>query len=579
MALLYRAIWADDNPSVCDFAFEYFCSWVAEKSGAPVDVPRTGSVAWVSVPGRRSRDDLPTDMTVRVERAGSPDLRDDVLRARFIESRPDGTRWETTLRSWMGPRAGRGSQQPINDDAVNESSWIWVDVDAVGPIPLDTFAVGAPRLVVSLLDAGSRPRAGVVPLSASPRTITGATAGEALVVDEISHVDRTVPVVVFCDDAVASYATSGQRHDLRAIVERTAAQLAGIASVATLDPLALAELREVLGDDHAVWNGAFRMYLPDLDPAVVRDGWRHRYVRPERFAKARDLAAKIAARALAPASATRRPPDTWGPARAVLDQVRRQESDTGELLDYASGEIDRLNRELNDERAANDERALALVIDWEEALEDAARQEALAEQLGREVAHLRERLASVGLADDSWQVGPSGEPPVRAMNPSEAAALAQLHLSDRLVLPQEALRDLDILDATTTAAAWGQTSWRGLQALHAYARDIADGKNPGSFWTWCQHSGNSLAWPATEKKLAMTESQSVQNIESLRRCRVLPVAREVDATGRVFMPAHLKIATGGGNLAPRIYFHVDPANAKVHVGFFGPHKHMPNTKT
>ncbi|MGO4202763.1 hypothetical protein AB4Z09_13625 [Rhodococcus sp. TAF43] len=34
-----------------------------------------------------------------------------------------------------------------------------------------------------------------------------------------------------------------------------------------------------------------------------------------------------------------------------------------------------------------------------------------------------------------------------------------------------------------------------------------------------------------------------------------------------------------GNLAPRIYFYVDNIATKVHFWFFGPHKHMPNTKT
>ena len=63
--------------------------------------------------------------------------------------------------------------------------------------------------------------------------------------------------------------------------------------------------------------------------------------------------------------------------------------------------------------------------------------------------------------------------------------------------------------------------------------------------------------------------------------RVLPVSTEVDLAGRVSMLAHLKIAEGGGNLAPRLYFYDDTAGAtkKVHIGFVGPHYLMPNTKS
>lgn len=47
------------------------------------------------------------------------------------------------------------------------------------------------------------------------------------------------------------------------------------------------------------------------------------------------------------------------------------------------------------------------------------------------------------------------------------------------------------------------------------------------------------------------------------------------------MLSHLKIAEGGGDLAPRIYFYDDTGGptGKVHVGFVGPHYLMPNTKS
>ena len=89
-----------------------------------------------------------------------------------------------------------------------------------------------------------------------------------------------------------------------------------------------------------------------------------------------------------------------------------------------------------------------------------------------------------------------------------------------------------------------------------------------------------MGWPSTQKKLAMNESETVRNNPELRSKRMLPVAKEVDATGTALMLSHLKVAEGGGNLAPRIYFYDDTAGAtgKVHVGFVGPHYLMPNTR-
>ena len=123
----------------------------------------------------------------------------------------------------------------------------------------------------------------------------------------------------------------------------------------------------------------------------------------------------------------------------------------------------------------------------------------------------------------------------------------------------------------------GDTSWRGLRALAAYAQDRVNGWNKGGFWEWCAEGG-PLSWPATSKKLSMTESETVQNNPKLRETRIFKVAAELDPSGQILMLAHLKIAEVGGNLAPRIYFHDDTggATSQVHVGFVGPHYLVPN---
>ena len=79
----------------------------------------------------------------------------------------------------------------------------------------------------------------------------------------------------------------------------------------------------------------------------------------------------------------------------------------------------------------------------------------------------------------------------------------------------------------------------------------------------------------------MTESDLVQNSSRFSSKRMLPISTEVDESGSILMLSHLKIAEGGGNLAPRVYFHDDIGGAtkKVHVGFVGPHYLMPNSKS
>jgi hypothetical protein len=157
---------------------------------------------------------------------------------------------------------------------------------------------------------------------------------------------------------------------------------------------------------------------------------------------------------------------------------------------------------------------------------------------------------------------------------SEAFASAKRHLGN-LVIPESAAVSLAELDSANEGPAWGRSAWRAFRALHAYVDEAADF---AGFWDWCQRSGRSEAWPATEKKLAMSESETVMNSRELREKRRFEIDSRVDSSGRVVMSAHIKVSEGGGQQAPRIYFYDDTKGptGKVHVGFFGPHRYVPN---
>lgn len=573
MSLLYRAIWCDDRVDLVGAARDAFAAWVRGKSKDQLDVPAEGSTSGVFLQWGRDADgnlgEQQTQASVSVqhalEEAGS-----EALRSTLIEVRSDGTRWDTTLRSWSGFGDDRG--------------WLWVDVQAVGPMGLERLAVGAPGVVTELLRTGVHPRRGEMVISSQPTWYFGTDQGETLA-EVVSGLERDLPIVVFAASPQKEAELLPTQFRLEDIVRRAAARVGGIAAVVVVDQDAAVALEDALGVSHGVRDGAFRMYMPNLDPAITRDGWRHRTIIAERYMRFRDTAATTISRTLAPDSALRRPPQSFDAARDLLEARRRAGQSDADMLAIADEEISDLREQiksLREDAVALGDEYITTVADWEEALEENAEAVRLAQELQRHLDHVLRQIELSGGYDSFWEAGaPESNVPSEASNPSDAAAKAQRYLADRLIVPDEALRSLDELDNTVTAPAWGQTSWQAFRALHAYACAIADshGPNAGSFWTWCENSRHPLAWRATDKKLSMTESETVENNTTLRRHRILPVSHDVDPGGTIYMPANIKIATGGGNLAPRIYFHVDAANARVHVGFFGPHKFMPNTRT
>ena len=151
---------------------------------------------------------------------------------------------------------------------------------------------------------------------------------------------------------------------------------------------------------------------------------------------------------------------------------------------------------------------------------------------------------------------------------------------DRVEIPDAALREIDSLDADEKAADWARELWKGLSALNAYATESAHFQ--GGFWEWCEHSNSEHnLWPVTPKKLAMRESETVKNDGKLWRMRRFLISRKAAPTGYQHMEAHLKIAEGGGQHIPRLYFYDDTKGKtkQVHVGFIGPHRLVPNTNS
>ncbi|MFF0495449.1 hypothetical protein ACFYU5_03500 [Nocardia aobensis] len=565
MSLVYRALWRDDRPDLCPRSLEDLRRWIESKFGDQIQVLNSGAAeARVHAHG----DEILVD--ILVEPAVAEDNSLSVLRAGVAEMRADGSRWQTTLRVWQGPGTEEGH--------------VWVDVSVVGDdINLQTLAPAAPRLVRSMLSAAVNPRLGPLPLWPTVMPFSGETGGERLA-ELVSHFDRTVPVVVFARDDARFKHFGRPGYTFDSLVSRVADKVAGVANVAVVDKPGATAFTNALGDSHGVWDGAFRVYLANLDPAAPDDAWRHRYVTADRYMGRSSTAADLVARMLSTISPTRRPPDSFKFAKRLLDETRTGKKDFDEFISYVDSEIARQAKDIIDLRQRVSEleaERLGFEDDQSTLLDelDLATHREL--ELHRRCQHYEALLHSAGIQDDSLP-HTLAQPviPLDAANPTRAVEQARKYLSDRLVIPDEALVDLDKLDFSVNSGSWGRTAWRGLRALHAYACALATDESTSSFWNWCKDSGHPLVWPASKKRMAMSESETVRSgKKKLRPQRVLPVSTEVDRTGRIFMEAHLKVAEGGGNLAPRIYFHVDTALAKVHVGYFGPHYNMKNTKS
>lgn len=411
------------------------------------------------------------------------------------------------------------------------------------------ISVGRPRVVRKLLQAANKPMLGHTTVLHGVYRIDADEIPmlRQLLADE----GRTLPFVV------CSARSEESGHDLLTHARKIANRIEGIAVVVTLDSQAVTRFRDELGD-LAIWGGGIRIYSPTpvLDPS---DGWRHRYYLGEQIAAETGKAIDRIVYAVSQASARRRVPEVF---RVFTDQ-----SPAGpEYVRVSELESERENWEFE-------------LIEAQDARSEA---EKLLAQANGHLERLKAELLQRGMVDLLWatQVDHKNSIPDSVQDMEEAVLAARSYLSEWLSVPEGVEQDLEDLDAAVNANSWGNTTWLGLRALAGYADDRHLGWSSGGFWEWCLE-GRFPTWPASPKKLAMTESETVQNNKKLASARVFPVDRKVDPSGKVMMLSHLKIAEGGGSLAPRVYFYddTDGKTRKVHVGFIGPHSLLPNKST
>lgn len=548
MTLVYRAVWTDQTVDPIELLDRQLAAWAAATGLPPESVADRGT--W-------------SDGVHEVEVRRGWSETGAILRATLIEHQPGGCATTTVT----------ATSAPGHDDG--DRATYWVDLDVENEAVHDE----APGIVRLLLDASTsavvgRIRVGTTPTIPHPGRVT------ALIRDILDR-GRHVPVLVLTSDEELP----PDRNVARATA--TATVLAGVVGVWLLSPPSLEGFNDGLPLDLRLADGGARIYLPDLDLDDPLDADRHRWVPATLMDEPLSGAGTLLRRRLLGSSLDADPPAAWerlrhlvarpgevgspGPGDSAGDTrlaLAIHMKELAELLVLSETERDRDQDAHAREAAVLRTRLAQLKRDH---LDDMIQLEGLTRELGEARTALRTLVARQQRGGALPATVPD-DSPQRAAHVAERARRELSNLS----IPDGALRDLHRLDDSEKRTVWAGGAWQALRALDEYAKAVAGGFGGGGFFQWCKRTGE---WSTA--KVSMTESETVMSNERLSACRLLPVDPAVEPTGYLVMEAHLKIQLGGGPNIPRVYFHDDTKGptAKVHIGFYGPHDLMPNTRT
>ncbi|MEV0795480.1 hypothetical protein [Kribbella sp. NPDC050459] len=243
---------------------------------------------------------------------------------------------------------------------------------------------------------------------------------------------------------------------------------------------------------------------------------------------------------------------------ADLQQARAERELLDQLLDAAQKELDQTSHEVRMLRAELED----LQLEATESVEAADQ----AERRSRWLARCLHDAGHPGVGTDDTL-------------PTAPPSLAEV-----LVLAREKLHYLHIGSTDTNAAEldlhgnaqlYAIKAWSALIALNAYACARAEGRFASSFYAWCQQT--PAGEPAiSANAVALVESETVESNPVLHGARVFAVPKQVDPSGRIFMPAHIKVVKRGAP-CPRLHFHDDSGGTgKVYVGYLG--EHLPTAR-
>ncbi|HEX6471960.1 MAG TPA: hypothetical protein VF069_22895, partial [Streptosporangiaceae bacterium] len=421
-------------------------------------------------------------------------------------------------------------------------TWFWLDVEFMrkdSDVEDPGQRAAVPYIVRQLLDAVEAYDSSME-LRAAPRLVRPVDVDR--LIDVLCDPDRRLPAIV------ASAHSRIEFEEWRQTIELVTKHVVGLAGIYILDPLATRALKAAIGDTHAVWGGAVRTYLPEVDPAVAADARRHRImsaarieVNPGRASRVlAGLPRELAADARLPGALVRLP-------RSGFGQLLRQEREGDEARPVA--ELDRLRGDLEaagqllDEAERVEARDRERLAELQDGLLDSTAELELAiDRIADLEAHnryLRTRLEDAGQA--------SAVPAAKALHVELPKSFSDVieRLSDLKLVEFTGDTDTTLdLENRAQNSVWAQHAWQALLALNAFAEAKCGGGFSGDFRAWClQPRGDGAVIAAA--RVVPDESETVRNNARMRRTRTLPVPPEIDPSGKIFMGSHIRI--GGGN--------------------------------
>ena len=505
---------------------------------------------------------------------GDPRVGAGAVLLRSAANSADGTqteRWQLRESADDGAWVSSLTVHAPADSPSSAATWFWVEIEFApknrSQQPLRATRAGVPRLARGLLSAVSAFDS-LAMVTDEPMVI-GLERSEELI-DVLCDPDRRLPAVV------ASAHPSVSFEEWKKTIGRVMWYLPGLASIYILDPLGTQAFNEAIGRTHAVWGGAVRTYMPEVDPAVVEDSLRHRVLSAARIEANPGRAAgimtvlprRLAAEAPLPAplagvnrTLLTRAPGT--PDTADTEGLRSQVTLLASERDIA------LNLAEEQEQRAN-----ALFAQRESALVELGELEQRLLYLDSQVRALRRHLVAAGRPEVAFL--PVEAP---AAPPATFAELLDWLESDlsRTMFTGDIAEPLN-LDQSPEASTWVRSSWEVLRALQAYADARVADEFSGDFKMWCENPPPG-AYAIPGGKVARDESETVRNNPKFRREREFPVPPGMDESCRLFMGAHIRIgASSAGQVSPRLYFHDAVArNGVIYIGYLG--RHLTNTRS
>ncbi|MFF2354564.1 hypothetical protein ACFVVL_32975 [Kitasatospora sp. NPDC058115] len=428
------------------------------------------------------------------------------------------------------------------------------------------------RTLLPLLDAADGPAA----VAAAPRVLTA--AGVDRLVDELCDPDRRMPVVV-----ASVPAGLGAGRWLADVVAPLCDQLPGLAGLYVLDADARTGFNVAL-EYHAVYGGAVRTYLPEVDPASRRDGRRHPVLARNRIEEDPRRAAALLAREPRRLAAERPLPPVLAdvpvlrPARPA--QAPAPAAPAVPVPAHGREERERAGHPARHElrRERHHERPKPKALPAGAAAGRAAGSGQGCLSGGRLCAVPGGAGAPAAPAAPArragWRrAGPSGGRGGVPLTFTEL--MARLGEFPLLTFTGDQKAALALDELRCAGGGWARLTWDGLTALQEYAEAAVRGQAGGDFKQWCERTpAGCHRFPP--RKAVRGESRTVHSHAKWKRERMLPVPECVDASRRAFMGAHLRI--GGGRTAPRLHYLDDcSGSGRIYVGYIG--LHLTNTKT